>query len=538
MKNNEGYLPEVTVFPCGGLDTLNPSTLVDVHNTPSALNVTFNKGTVKKRKGYRTFGSSLNGTVMAIIPFEISQNVVKTVALTTTKEYVWSGTVWTDITATAGTRTGTTSDIVQWTTGTDINGTWLYFTNGKDTPRRWDGASANTEVISINAPGFTTCKALTVFQSSLILANLVGTSEPKTAIWSDTANFSEFLTGNADSQLIPEAEGEIEFIKNIGDRLAVYTRSSLYMMTYVGGDLVYTVEKIITNTRLLSPRAIVDIGPFHVYASEENTYMFSGSNQVEPMGDIIQAQYRSDLALDQAQNAVAFYDSIETQIFTVVPTIENNTVIYVNELLLTDYSQYRWGRLQFDDDPLCFGYYTKDTTLLWNSSEISGVPWSAMAMSWNDNAVKAKFPVLAFGSGSQVFLYDGLNYGDNGANVEAWIDTIDFTMPAGGLGTDYKVRTVYESELGRWLEVEIELRGSSVQVQYSIDKGNNYLPVSGSDQVGFVNGTQALTGDWVKYRFFIDTTSRTLRIRLYDNSASNWFERRWMKVWVQSGGAY
>lgn len=529
---NRNFLPEQSVYPAMGLNTTSPSSQMDPGFSPDLLNIRLRRGDAFKRNGYVQLGGDLDGTVMAIIRFEISEGVFKTVAITTTKQYVYDpgSSSWTNITLqTMGVDvdwTGSTTDLVDWVIGTDDSGTWLFVTNGKDEPRKWDGSSAHFVLHGFNLVGFTTCKCFAVFEGSILLGNLNG--EPRTIAWSDTENFTEFTTGNADAQLLTDGDGDIVRMLNLADQLAVYCTNSIHSVTFTGGDLVYTIVKVVNNTRLLGALSIINIGPFHVYMSEENIYLYDGTRQFRPLGDVVQKAYRGDLYLTGAKLSHAFYDGIETTGLLALSTVDGGIIVYTMEVDILNFyfpQNIRWSRYEFADTPRTFGYFTRDDTILWSSPEFN-VPWSSLSIPWNDNSAKQGFPLVVFGGGSKVFVMNGSATDDDGAVISSFLDTVDFTVPQ-----------EYLSEYGRWMEVEMELRGTSVQVQYSTDFGISWNNFGGSDK-GYAGGTQVLTSSFQRYKFFLTVYAPSLRIRLSNNQSGGLFERRFLKVWVAPAGAW
>jgi hypothetical protein len=528
MRHTNEFMPQQSVYPSNGLDTRDPGTLTDPSYTPDVLNMTFKKGMPAKRRGYSQLGSDLDGTVMAIVKFEVGAGVIKTVAITTTKEYVLDGDDWVNITkqltGADQNRTGTELDLIDHTVGTDVSGTWLIITNGKDLPRKWNGSDSNFIDSGIDLPGFMSCKTLEIFESSLLLGNL-NDDEEKTIAWSDTNNFFSFLIGNADAQNMNDGDGPIQRLLILADRLVVYHQNSIGLVTYVGGTVVYQTEQLIQETRLLSGRSIVNVGPYHLFAAQENVYAFTGTRQLQPIGDMVQSKYREDLTIDSAKYCLMFWDSIETQVMVHIPVSATEGIMYIFELNLNNTEDIKVTRLDFNDNTNCIGYLRRDENLLWNSSRIDSFSWDDAAWNWYDNISKAGYPMVVFGAGSKVLLYDGATYGDNGQSVSSHLDTIDFTVPQ-----------EYTSSYGRWLEIEIELRGSDIEVLYSIDQGSNFVPVLTGETVSN-DGTFQLTTKFSRYRFFVDIVSQTFRVRLKNNSASGWFERRALRVWVIQSGA-
>ena len=65
------------------------------------------------------------------------------------------------------------------------------------------------------------------------------------------------------------------------------------------------------------------------------------------------------------------------------------------------------------------------------------------------------FPVRVFGSGTAVYRSEDTLTDDNGVAFTSRWQTIEYTVPG-----------AFRSTTGRWLEIEGELQGDSVDVEY------------------------------------------------------------------------
>ena len=115
-----------------------------------------------------------------------------------------------------------------------------------------------------------------------------------------------------------------------------------------------------------------------------------------------------------------------------------------------------------------------------------------------------------------MFLANESVLNDNGSPFNGTWDTMDFTIPQ-----------EYQSEFARWAEVEFELQGSSVDLYYSTDRGKSWVSLA-------IN--QALSTDWATYKLYLDTVSKTIRIRLSNAYSNGTFSLRWLKVWFKPAG--
>jgi hypothetical protein len=534
---NSAYTPEGSMFPFEGVDYLAPSTQVNPSLSPELNNVDVELGHLSKRKGYSDLGGSVDGTVLALIDFKDLSGTVHYVCITTTKEYELVSGSWTERTfqttapATVN-RTGTEADGIDWViiTGLDSTGTivkWLIITNGVDAPRYWDGSTSkfkkfSTDSVANNGAaldytGFVTCKTLSSIDGYLVLGNVTtSASEPTVVVWGDTTSLTTFLPGNAGAVDLVDVIGEIQKILPLGDRLMIYGEDSIHQMIHIGANDIFSFQKIISTTRLLGPRAIVDVGPFHFFMSQENIYLFDGTRGVRRIGDRISRRYREILQSDQRTLAFAFLDQPKNSIFFVLPTSSTSAVVFKLEFNIFDISLARWTVHTYNDRVTAMGFFTADSALAWNSASITNLTWAQAAGLWNQGSTNQGFPKRILGHSTKVSVADNTVLDDDAVAVDASWESLDFTVPREFL-----------SEFGRWIEIEFEARGTSLDVSLSTDKGSTFV----------LSSSVTLDGAWTRYRVFIDEVSPTLRVKLSSSAVSVDWEVRWLRLWFTYSGA-
>lgn len=523
MRSRKGFLPQDSAFPMMGLNHYGPSTMLGPGYSPSLRNVEVRDNIIEKRAGYYQLGDDLPDPVIGVVNFEDIDGNNFLVAFTTTRRYRYDVTTnaWVDITGGSTVWTGDEDNALDYTIGQDESGKYLIATNGKDKIVWWQGTGNFTDFSPVGYDSLETCETLAIFYDHLVLGNVIvdGSRESQVIAWSDTADFDDFENGNTGTNILTDSLGPLVRLIGLGDRLVLYSEDSIGMLNFVGGQVIFGYDQYVRNTRLLNKRSIVDLGSFHVFANQENFMMFDGTRLARPIGNSVYTKYREEVDLTKANRAFAFHDTPKRQVYFVAPTSVDDSAVgaYVFNYDVFDLSQSRWSHLRFSDNPLCMGYYERDETLTWDSPLLTGITWAEMTGVWNEGSAREDFPVVAFGSGVKVYLADRTRKNDAGSAIEAWWDT-----------KDYNAAELYKSLVGRWLEVECELKGDYVEVEYSVDEGESYTQIS----------TTTLTGSWRRYRFPIDVLDRTLRVRFKNDTLNSEFQLRWGRVWLKPGGAY
>lgn len=521
MKSTGGeYVPKESIYPFIGLNTLDPSPQLNPAASPVFENLSLAKGLITKRVGYDVRGLAVNGVPQALVLFQDVAGVENVVCLTTTKQYIWGGTAWVDITGAATGWTGTVDDIVSWTVAAGTEGIWLIATNGKDKPIMWDGAKAKFELLEAQVgwafTDFVTAKSVVSFYGYLIWGNVKrGTWGGSSVVWSEFQKLTKFNddTQGAGEYLITDAQGELLRMVPLGDRLALYFDNSIGVLTYVGGDAIFTTEQVLQDTRLVSPAGIVNLGGIHLLMRRETISAFDGSRIPRDIGDAVYREYREVLDVSKRKQAFAFVDTGKNHVFFAVPA-SDRTIVYCLDFDSYDISKSTWSKHTYSRRTTAMGFFRRSSALQYNSAEVDGVDYSQRSFSYQDATIQSGFPtrLIAFADGT-IGITDGGRLVDNGATFAQEKIVADYQSP------DF-TPIDYQSGMARWYEIELDLRGTDVEVQYSIDKGSSWRVVS----------TVALTGVWNRHRLTIDVVSRTLRVRLLSKT-SGYFEYRWLRLW-------
>lgn len=527
-----GYLPSDATFAFRGLNTLAPSTQLSPNYSPNCKNIKIDKGIIGRRFGYHDLGQNLGEPVMALLEFDDFNGVKHAIGITTTSFYTYDADsdVWTDVTYVNDDDdrtpwTGTITDAVDWTIATGYNPggdyvKWVIITNGKDTPRYWDGVTDTFKEYLPNIPGFVTCKTLTMFYSHIVLGNVtLSNREPQHLYWSDVQSMLEFTVtdgGEAGAVLLTAAQGDIWMLLPLGDRLMVYAQNSIDAMTYVGGDQIFQTTQILRESRLVSPRSVVNIGPYHLFLSQEQITLFDGTRAIRNVSDQIYRNYREELSVDDRAYAFASHDVAKQKVYFGVPIVGDRTLVYTMEYDPTNYENTTWTVDEFLSRPVSMGYFARSVSLRCNSPSLVGIICSQYNAACNQGTSREGWPIRAIGTSSAAVLADDIFVSDQASPFESFWDTIDFVAPQEMLST-----------FCRWIEFEIDAKGYEVQLYYSLDEGQSYTFIDRID----------LEANWKKYKIPIDLMSPTIRFRLRSICTDTAFFLRWMRVWYKSSGA-
>ena len=501
-----GYYPADTKFPFTGLDVNTPAGWLEPGASPHNLNgVTF-RGSLKKRLGFAQLGSTLNGGTEPVVKlwnFQKQDGTNLLVAFTPTKIYSYASGTWTDRTPVSVPFTGTEDNFIDVAEGVDVNlGRLIVAVNGKDGPIYWDGVASKFIALPVNLASFVTAKTVAVFNSYLIFANIKTTSgwEPRSAAWSDTGVFTEWLAGNSGVLAEMNFDGEILRLIPYATNLVVFSRNTIGCLCYIDPSVIFGSTIYVTGIKLIAPGAISYVNPYIMFVSQDNIHLWDGARVTVPCGDKIVPIIRTAGDPTYINRANMFYDITTGQVRFVMPT---------------GASSQRVLALESDLGVRSLSYVEGHSKLaMWYEESYpvrmsSFGPYIASTGGQNVNSV-----VLG-GSNGKVYVESG-QLNDDGTAIQFIWDSGDITVPQ-----------VYRSQYARWLELEFEALGTAISTYYSTDSGVTWTLIA----------TTTLASTFMSYKVFFDTTSRVIRFRFTSNDVDSAFELAWYRAWLRPGAA-
>lgn len=172
----------------------------------------------------------------------------------------------------------------------------LYLVNAADPIQQFNGITL-VPLVETPVAGQTAMPQRARFicnsMNHLMVANLAesGVDVPTRVRWSDIdipsiwAPVADGVGANEAGFLdIGEGGDPILGIGPVGtQRVAVYKNSSIWVLTYYGRPLIYTVERVVTDEGLLTPYAFCSVADRHYFVGNRDFYMFDGLH-LNPIG--------------------------------------------------------------------------------------------------------------------------------------------------------------------------------------------------------------------------------------------------------------
>ena len=221
-------------------------------------------------------------------------------------------------------------------------GTWILATNGKDAPQIFKTTSFTT--LNLDSQ-FTTAEVFMVSGPHVIAMNL--DTNQKTVAWSDEDDPETWIpdTANAAGSLIlRELEGGIIAAASLGDKIAIYGKDQMFILSYVGAPFYFGYKPALDSIGAVSKAVVVSHGRLN-YGLGRHGFWVTDGVQINYIDDPdIKNWVQDNVNWAQVSKACGYHDEENTQIVWCVPTTTgepDTTIAY-------DYERKVWSMGNID----------------------------------------------------------------------------------------------------------------------------------------------------------------------------------------------
>ena len=141
-------------------------------------------------------------------------------------------------------------------------------------------------------------------------------------IWSDADDPDTWVTtasNLAGALEIRELDSEIIAVAPLGSRIAVYGSDQMFLVNYLGNDLVFGYQPALSGLGAVSPQAVVAVGPRNFGLSRQGFFVTDGAS-FDYIDKEIRPWVEQNAAAGQLSKATALHDEANKQIRWYFPT--------------------------------------------------------------------------------------------------------------------------------------------------------------------------------------------------------------------------
>ena len=493
-------LRKPVLMPIVGLDYMNPSTMInDRGGFPK--NMRLSRNDLRKREGktlFQTGAMSGAARVMNLATYPLTSQAIRIIRFSKVgaEKYNSDTGAWDDITGAAF--TGSDDDFFSATVAENK----IIVTNGVDAIRTHDDDTDFTDLVA--SSGSVPKTKFLEYNGGYLLAaytTKAGETYPTGIDWTDINDITAWGSGNYGSTLLHHDPLPIRGLKNLNEYTIAYKKNSIYAGRKVDTSDIFIWDLLYTGIGLMASRALVDFRGSHYFMGTDDFYIFNGIKP-ESIGDqTVKREVFSRLDGTYQTRSFAVHVTEMDEVWFFIVTSGNT---WPTEIWKYNYRTGYWYFDTCDQITAAIAYYSA-ASVSWNSLVGS---WNSQTWRWDDKLASAESPIIIFGDSSgNTLKQDTLVNNDNGSAIDGEWQSMDF------VGSDK-----FEN-YSRWLQLDFEAKGNSVDIAYSTDYGSTWHTIK-------TNYT--LTSNWPSkmYRIYFDVVARNIRFRLRNNRPGETFSLR------------
>ena len=398
---------------------------------------------------------------------------------------------------------------------------WFIFSNGID-PIAYYYQGVVTALGGL--PTATTCRAMTVFHSMLLIGNTTenGTRLPTRVRQSDLADpegWDPGVDGIAAIYDLLDTPDDVLNIKPLGAWVLCYRAASVMRGSFIGaiGEIIFW-EYMSQEDGIQSQGAVADVGSYHILVGTNNVYQYQGSYDLPPIGEPVFQNFLArsgDLYAPAKGTLFCAYVPVLREVWIFYPSSDvtppPGAPTYPNKMLRFNTALKSWQERVFADEFISSGTYTPQEITTWATApgQWDDTIW---ARPWNSRSSVANVPNIFLGppAQTQLYVYDYAALTDAG-------DTISYEIITREYGD--------ANEFRRWQNVKLLGLGAAT-IELSQDGGNVWSAL-GTIDCGATEASDELWPDLVSTRLSLRITGTDSNFELRYGRISSEFESEW-----------
>ena len=351
----------------------------------------------------------------------------------------------TDVTRTSGGDYSTNLTTVGNWVGSIFNGLPL-LCNGVDDPQIWDTSSSKFLDLT-NWPASTTCKSIRPYGNYLVALNTTesGTNYPNKIRWSDASTtipstWTAAATNDAGANTIGDDGDIIIDGFPLNKSFIIYKEKSTWLMNYIGGNLVFSFQKLFNDTGVLSRNCVVEFDSKHFVVTEGDLIVHNGVSKQSIATNLVKRELFNDLDSTNYKNISVVHNKKKSEIWVCYPNIGST---YCNKALIWNYGSKSFS---FRDLPnilhIASGIVNPGaTTTIWSGQSQSWIAYSTTENWGQRNYNPAEASILMAGTTDTKFYRGDYGFDFAGSHFNMTLERKGLTLD-GNTNTVKQVRKV------------------------------------------------------------------------------------------------
>jgi hypothetical protein len=246
--------------------------------------------------------------------------------------------------------------------------------NGFDVPQSYI-MGTDTDFSNLTAPA---AKHVATVRGFVFLGNLTGFTNR--IHWSALEGPTDFVVNPAVTQsdfndMFGEFNiGQVQKIVG-GEYATIFMENGIFLGTYVGGDLIFRFDQIVSGIGTPAPGSVISYGGKIFFLGNDGFYILAGSSLIPIGADIINRYFFDDVNKSDIWRISATIDPVNTLYIVGYPTQKGK----INRLLIYNWTAKKWSVVRPGDLECLFTFYSESGTLESLSSLIGNPDTGAYA---------------------------------------------------------------------------------------------------------------------------------------------------------------
>lgn len=416
---------EIRNFDQSGLIMDQPARALPINAITSVTNMGFRNGKLLKLLGYDT----VYGTP-TVAPYHLQHSVttdndpwVLYCGLNDVYSY-YSGT-HTKLTRTLSTYAATQNN--DWSS--TVLGSVVVINEGVNVPQYTTNHNVEFQNMT-NWPSSWTCATVRAFREFLVALDMTenATNYPQKFRWSHPADPGSLpsswdetdTTKDAGYKAFSETPGILIDCLPLGSMNVVYKSDSAYAMQYVGGQFVFSFNKLF-DIGLIGRNAVAEFEGKHVFMSDEDIYVHAGGQPQSITYKKLRDHIFGEIDQSYRHRCRVFADKNKQKIWIMIPTEGNG---WLTEAYIWSWRDNTWDMMRLPNITCASNGGEVGATQAWDSDSDT---WDSDNTLWN-NTLNSASQVL-WGSADNTKLYQ--------ANYLHQAEGVNFTAEVERIGIDF-----------------------------------------------------------------------------------------------------
>jgi hypothetical protein len=169
----------------------------------------------------------------------------------------------------------------------------------------------------------------------------------KEVIWCDADDPDTWVTASdnlAGALQLRELKSDIRAAVPLGSRIAVYGDDQMFLLSYLGNQLVFGYQPALDGIGAVSKKSVVPVGNKNYGLSSQGFFITDGASFQYIDGPAVRRWFDENAAAGQLSKSIAFHDEENTQVRWYFPT----TSVEITEGLAFNYQLGAWSRITAD----------------------------------------------------------------------------------------------------------------------------------------------------------------------------------------------